>query len=407
MAKTTEYINNMCELSTSLFGYPVRYLSASYGDIEILSSILRKFKADGKKINYRVYANSFIHGYVELDGGCLLVGPAVVDVCDMAVAKKLISSFYRNYSATDDEADGKMQHAVENARYVSVGRFIAELCLIASPFFDEPISPDDVLGEAKLEKGAKALGENVIEKERDRLYFGGEQSDMYNIESTVASYVRKGEAEKLLDYLYTVNYFTVRFGSDSLRHLKNSAIILNNILNRAAIEGGVSKVFCFQLGEINIQQIEACTSIETLNVVAMSFAREYCEKVRKIRGMLTDYDDINAAIRYIDEHLHERIKVSDVAKTVFLSPEYLSVKFHKAVGDTIPSYINRRKIEKAKDLLTLSEMPVGEISEYLAFSSQSYFQNIFKKYVEMTPKEYRESAFSADSEKESGKFIQP
>ncbi len=52
----------MCELSTSLFGYPVRYLSDSYGDIEILSSILHKFKADGKKINYRVYANSFIHG---------------------------------------------------------------------------------------------------------------------------------------------------------------------------------------------------------------------------------------------------------------------------------------------------------------------------------------------------------
>jgi AraC-like DNA-binding protein len=44
---------------------------------------------------------------------------------------------------------------------------------------------------------------------------------------------------------------------------------------------------------------------------------------------------------------------------------------------------------EACDLLTYSHTPLSEISAYLGFSSQSYFQNVFKKQFGMTPMQYR------------------
>jgi AraC-like DNA-binding protein len=50
----------------------------------------------------------------------------------------------------------------------------------------------------------------------------------------------------------------------------------------------------------------------------------------------------------------------------------------------------RRKLEEAKSLLKFTDKSISEISEYLCFSTQSYFQNVFKKKYGMTPKKYRE-----------------
>ena len=50
----------------------------------------------------------------------------------------------------------------------------------------------------------------------------------------------------------------------------------------------------------------------------------------------------------------------------------------------------RCKLEEAKSLLTHSDKTLSEISNYLCFSSQSYFQNVFKQKFGLTPKQYRD-----------------
>ena len=49
----------------------------------------------------------------------------------------------------------------------------------------------------------------------------------------------------------------------------------------------------------------------------------------------------------------------------------------------------RSKLEEAKSLLVFSDKSLSDISAYLCFSSQSYFNNVFKQKFRMTPKEYR------------------
>ena len=50
------------------------------------------------------------------------------------------------------------------------------------------------------------------------------------------------------------------------------------------------------------------------------------------------------------------------------------------------------RLEEARNLLTHSEKSLAEISNYLCFSSQAYFQNVFKKKFGITPTQYRKDS---------------
>ena len=60
---------------------------------------------------------------------------------------------------------------------------------------------------------------------------------------------------------------------------------------------------------------------------------------------------------------------------------------------SIVEYNQRAKVQNARRLLEMSDYSLGEIASYLSFSSQSYFQTIFKKIEGVTPKQYRENTF--------------
>ena len=66
--------------------------------------------------------------------------------------------------------------------------------------------------------------------------------------------------------------------------------------------------------------------------------------------------------------------------------------FKKETGQTFINYLNNYKIERSKDLLKNTNMTLLDISLEVGFNNQSYYSTIFKKYTNMTPLEYRETA---------------
>lgn len=56
---------------------------------------------------------------------------------------------------------------------------------------------------------------------------------------------------------------------------------------------------------------------------------------------------------------------------------------------SVNDYITLRRMKEAASLLRYTDKSLGEISSYLCFSSQSYFQNVFKKHYGITPLQYR------------------
>ena len=99
--------------------------------------------------------------------------------------------------------------------------------------------------------------------------------------------------------------------------------------------------------------------------------------------------DIYKAIQYISNHVNKNILVEDVAEYLGIDRSTLSRKFKRELGFNISSYIMRRKLEEAKSLLIYTDKSISEISEYLCFSTQSYFQNVFRSKFGTTPKKFR------------------
>ena len=100
-------------------------------------------------------------------------------------------------------------------------------------------------------------------------------------------------------------------------------------------------------------------------------------------------DYVQGAVRFIRNNYYNPISVEDIAAYTGINRSYLYTLFREETGMSVGSYITRTKLEEACDLLTFDDRSLAEISAYLGYSSQSYFQNVFKKEYQMTPMQYR------------------
>lgn len=100
---------------------------------------------------------------------------------------------------------------------------------------------------------------------------------------------------------------------------------------------------------------------------------------------------IKSVIRLvIDQYKYER-NISYYADKIHLSAQYLSATIKKMTGSTLTDIISNLVIHDAKAKLLSTELSIQEISDSLNFSDISSFGKYFKRYVGMTPSQYRNS----------------
>jgi AraC-like DNA-binding protein len=101
---------------------------------------------------------------------------------------------------------------------------------------------------------------------------------------------------------------------------------------------------------------------------------------------------VEEAAAFIQSHLHENIALAQVAAHCCLSPRQLNRLFRAALDTTVKEYINRQKIEAARQMLTGTDMSTKEISALLGFSQASHFCHLFRHYTKLSPGLYRKRA---------------
>lgn len=103
-----------------------------------------------------------------------------------------------------------------------------------------------------------------------------------------------------------------------------------------------------------------------------------------------DYSLIAKHIKeYIDNNYMEDIKMGDVAKRFFMSESSLSRIFKNHFGVLPKEYLLSKRIEKAKEYLSISNLKISNIAMMCGFSSLQRFNDIFKKYTGLSPTQYR------------------
>ena len=101
---------------------------------------------------------------------------------------------------------------------------------------------------------------------------------------------------------------------------------------------------------------------------------------------------IQMAIGYIQEHFAENLTVNVLAEHYGMSPNYFSSMFKKEMSRSAVNYITELRINQARELLYHSELSVADISKKVGYEDSQYFFRVFKKYLGMTPLQYREES---------------
>jgi AraC-like DNA-binding protein len=94
---------------------------------------------------------------------------------------------------------------------------------------------------------------------------------------------------------------------------------------------------------------------------------------------------------YVHERIGSPISLDDLANVAGVSRFHFHRQFRKSMGVTPHDYVLRARIERAKALLTGSDLTIGEVSAVVGFADQSHFSNIFRKLTAMTPRGFRSS----------------
>ena len=234
---------------------------------------------------------------------------------------------------------------------------------------------------------------NLIFENRE----AGKRHNPYDQELREFSSIEEGNMEHLKQSLSEVYLGEVgTLAKDPLRHAKNRAIVVITLASRAAIRGGVEPELAFSLSDSYIQKVEECTDIKTVFQLFLTAEYQYTQMVYDLKKQKNSNPDnatsyhISRCKNYIMANLHGKIQVQDIAEKLGLNANYLSELFHKSEHISLTDFIQKEKINMARNLLIYSKYSYTEIASYLGYSSQSHFGKQFKKHVGMTPRRYRE-----------------
>ena len=93
--------------------------------------------------------------------------------------------------------------------------------------------------------------------------------------------------------------------------------------------------------------------------------------------------------QYLDEHFSEDISLDTLSRLTYMNKYYIVHAFKKYKGVSPINYLINIRISEAKHLLQTTNYSVSKIAQSIGFSSQSYFSQVFRKELEMTPLQYR------------------
>ena len=182
---------------------------------------------------------------------------------------------------------------------------------------------------------------------------------------------------------------------NTLQNIKYHFVVTTAMITRYCIDGGLEPEQAYRLSDFYILKMDSCSTVRQVADLHHEMAKDFTGKMvlQKKSSILSK--PVTQCVDYIYSNIKERITIADLAAYTGLSESYLSRVFKQNLGVSISDYIREKKIEKATHLLKYSDKAIIEIANYLSFSSQSHFIQIFESFTGLTPKKYRDRYYKS------------
>lgn len=165
--------------------------------------------------------------------------------------------------------------------------------------------------------------------------------------------------------------------------------IVNYIVDRAVNTENEAMTYKFLLHNSNMNSGQQNAEIQELTNPAGEGEWQGQEDELE----LAKSSPVYPAVAYVNNHRHEMVSMNDMAKLCHLSPSYFSRLFRRELGENFINYVNRKKMQWAKQRLRGSNDSVVQIAQELGYMDSSYFISVFKKFEGTTPLVYRQHKY--------------
>lgn len=387
---------SFCEMFYAAHYLPIamyegtKFICASgfYEDGDPYPFVLPKLLAMGSPAIY-VSSDTGYYGLVKDGDGihCFVLGPAY----STPVTDGFVRSFI-NKNAISTHRYGEIASFLSSIPQYTYNQFMNLLLYlhytltgqrldITQAFGITNTAYQEVIGELNSQQTYQAREEGI-------------QHNTYYFEQQMLELIHNGEPEKLEKlFLAAANFPTVQEGKlaeNPLRQAKNIFIGWITMVGKsAAIPGGLDIEQTYQLIDTYVQECEKLQTEDAVKNLQYNMPMDFAKRVAQQKIPAGISQEVYRCMQFISTHINEPIDTSDAVTVSGKSRAYLFQKFQKELGMSIGAYITHCRLREAKALLRYTDKSLGEISSYLCFSSQSHFQNVFKKHINMTPAEYR------------------
>ncbi len=329
------------------------------------------------------------HGHVHIEGTGydLFLGP----VLTAPVTPELIREFFEETqlpAAYREEAAEILSHMPIRSH----PQFIRYLCFLHLCLNHKEARVDDLYREAENSRSSRH------QRAADSWVEAGEnESSLSHLDYEEQLYhlISRGDQGNLKRFLEKNRNFAESElkARTPLRHAKNSFIALAAKAGTlGAVRGGADPERIARLTDQYILECEQLRTLDEVRRLRYILLMDLCQRAGEAALPQGASMEIRRCLAFIRASNNRRISVEDVAGVIHRSASYVTRRFKEELGLSVSDYITASKMEEALDLLQYSDLSLSQISAYLDYSSQSYFQNVFKKHYGYTPASARKGA---------------
>ncbi|MCQ2482774.1 MAG: AraC family transcriptional regulator [Clostridia bacterium] len=220
--------------------------------------------------------------------------------------------------------------------------------------------------------------------------------DSYNHEIVFYDLIANGDIDGVNKWRNSYGLSKHALGKLSDNDVTNEryhGIVLVALISRFCIEAGMDICESYAISDIFIQRLDQLKTVKEIRDLRREIADEYCHRMHDMKKKNVVSRHIVLAIDYIREHIQDNLTVENIAISLSLNPSYLSKLFKQEMDITISQYIRKEKINIAQNMLRHLDESSLNIANFLGFSSQSHFIQVFKKETGYTPEDYRKKYY--------------
>ena len=258
-----------------------------------------------------------------------------------------------------------------------------------------------VTGEKILFTDLQFERSDKLKGKKSSLYFQeDEDAEAGNASRHPGVYAAEQELFKMIEegninYSHALNNAVSKATLGNTKYKKSSDKVMTvsvtfiTLSVRAAIRGGLPPSTAYSVGDAYEEAVSNCKSFTEAKHILDTMFDDFVHRVHQcqVNSNISKY--IQACCDYIEMHIYEKIELEELADVAGYTKYYLTRKFKTEMGVSVWDYINARKVERAKVLLSDPSYSIQDISDMLNYCSRSYFSDVLQRQTGMWPSDYR------------------